>query len=113
MDKRKLPPKYVVYDPSGADLLPLVAFFPLVIAVAVFLGMWFTESTSLEEWTVPLLGIGMISLLGFVAGILFDAGLRQWHIRRIKQTYADQWAVWQKYKTDEQWQKFIEKEYER
>ena len=111
MQKRDLPTQYVLTHRSGTRALPLAAFFPLVITASVFIGMMLTNSTSLEEWRTPLLGIGGMSLTIFIMGLIFEVSIRWWSIRRIKQVYRDPWAVWLQYPDTEKWRRFVEDDY--
>jgi len=114
MQARNLPRHYVFDNRAGMEILPLVAFFPLVIIGAIFIGMTLTnQDAALEEWRVPLLGIGGISLTGFTIGIVFEMAMRWWNIHQIKQVYSDPWAVWVQYKEDDKWRAFIESNYQK
>src|SRR5690606_38151175 len=112
MDTPKRPPQLVFSSHTGIDVLPIVAFLPLVIAIAVFAGMTLTNHESLDEWRMSLLGIGAMSLLAFSIAIIFVMAMRWWHIRLINQIYNEAWAVWKKYNSEEQWQRFAEKNYQ-
>jgi|GEM_PF-6070674 len=112
MTERKLPSKLVFDKGDAIQLLPLVAFFPLVITLAIFIGLVVTENASLDVWQIPLIGITTISLLAFVTGVVLNAGMNLWETNRIKQVYAEAWLSWEQYNSDEQWQKFLEKEYQ-
>lgn len=114
MQTRDLPRQYVIQDHAGTRILPLVAFFPMVITLAVFLGVTLTNrEASLDEWHVPLLGIGMMSLTVFTFGIVLELAIKWWNIRQIKQVYRDPWAIWIPYENDEKWQTFIENDHQK
>ena len=113
MQTRHLPRHYVREDHAGTRILPLVAFFPMIITGAVFLGMTLTNQSSLDEWRVPLLGIGGMSLTVFTIAIVFEMVIRWRNIRQIKQVYDDPWAIWLHYTDDEKWQAFIESDHQK
>ncbi len=114
MQTRDLPRQYVIEDHAGTRILLLVGFFPMVITLAVFLGVTLTNrEASLDEWYVPLLGIGMISLTAFTVGIVLEMATKWWTIRQIKQVYRDPWAIWVQYENDEKWQTFIENDHQK
>ncbi len=47
MQTRDLPRQYVIEDHAGTRILPLVAFFPMVITIAVYFGVTLTNREAL------------------------------------------------------------------
>jgi hypothetical protein len=107
------PTQYVYRHIEATRWISLVAFFPIIITIAVFIGVVVTDGAALDEWETPLMGIGLLSFSAFAIGWSFEKLLERWERRAINGVYDEAWVVWPQYTDEAKWRKFIESDYQK
>lgn len=107
MDK---PQTYIYKELAGNRWLPLVGFFPIIIAVFTMVGALLTNESEADEWVVPLMGLSLMAMMGLVVGGAVVLAFLLVERAKIKRAIANAEVVWEQY-SEREWEQFRQEQY--
>jgi hypothetical protein len=99
------PQTYIYKTLDGNEWLPLVGFFPIIIAVFTLVGALVTGESEADEWVVPLVGLSLMAITVSAIGSAVVMALLLVERAKIKRAVGNAEVIWEQY-SEQEWQQF-------